>query len=64
MFHAGKIGKDGEWVRKIMENAGVDTTYIQVAEKEVHIMTMQTCIFFYAYQHLCATSSVLRELRG
>ncbi|KAK3822208.1 MAG: Ribokinase [Linnemannia elongata] len=34
VFHAGKIGKDGEWVRKIMEDAGVDTTYIQVAEKE------------------------------
>ncbi|KAH7030389.1 Ribokinase [Linnemannia elongata] len=34
VFHAGKIGRDGEWVRKIMENAGVDTTYIQVAEKE------------------------------
>ncbi|KAF9084517.1 hypothetical protein BGX23_010437 [Mortierella sp. AD031] len=34
VFHAGKIGKDGEWVRKIMEDAGVDTTYIQVAKKE------------------------------
>ncbi|KAF9542701.1 hypothetical protein EC957_001756 [Mortierella hygrophila] len=34
VFHAGKIGKDGEWVRKIMEDAGVNTTYIQVAEKE------------------------------
>ncbi|KAG0374850.1 hypothetical protein BGX24_009847 [Mortierella sp. AD032] len=34
VFHAGKIGKDGEWVRKIMEDAGVDTTYIHVAEKE------------------------------
>ncbi|KAG0272475.1 hypothetical protein BGZ95_011788 [Linnemannia exigua] len=34
VFHAGKIGKDGEWVRKIMEDAGVDTTYIHVSEKE------------------------------
>ncbi|KAG0207062.1 hypothetical protein BGX28_001605 [Mortierella sp. GBA30] len=34
VFHAGKIGKDGEWVRKIMEEAGVDTSYIKVAPKE------------------------------
>ncbi|KAI1301146.1 hypothetical protein EDD11_005794 [Mortierella claussenii] len=34
VYHAGKIGKDGEWVRKIMEKAGVDTTYIKVADKE------------------------------
>ncbi|KAF9171860.1 hypothetical protein BGX20_006793 [Mortierella sp. AD010] len=34
VFHAGKIGKDGEWVRKIMEGAGVDTSYIKVSEKE------------------------------
>lgn len=35
VYHAGKIGKDGEWVRKIMEDAGVDTSYIKVAPKEV-----------------------------
>ncbi|KAF9104295.1 hypothetical protein BGX27_010146 [Mortierella sp. AM989] len=34
VYHAGKIGKDGEWVRTIMEKAGVDTTYIKVSEKE------------------------------
>ncbi|KAG0346432.1 hypothetical protein BG004_001746 [Podila humilis] len=34
VYHAGKIGKDGEWVRKIMEDAGVDTTYVKVSEKE------------------------------
>ncbi|KAF9958377.1 hypothetical protein BGZ72_000443 [Mortierella alpina] len=34
VYHAGKIGKDGEWVRKIMEDAGVDTSYIKVAPKE------------------------------
>jgi hypothetical protein len=48
VFHAGKIGKDGEWVRKIMEDAGVDTTYIQVAEKEVHIL--DTLHFFPHHQ--------------
>ncbi|KAF9915343.1 hypothetical protein BX616_006366 [Lobosporangium transversale] len=35
VYHAGKIGKDGEWVRTIMEKAGVDTKYIMVSEKEV-----------------------------
>ncbi|KAF8978838.1 hypothetical protein BGZ46_006100 [Entomortierella lignicola] len=34
VYHAGKIGKDGEWVRSIMEKAGVDTSYIKVSEKE------------------------------
>jgi len=35
VYHAGKIGKDGEWVRKIMQDSGVDTSYIKVSEKEV-----------------------------
>ncbi|KAG0094730.1 hypothetical protein BGZ93_006824 [Podila epicladia] len=34
VYHAGKIGKDGEWVRKIMQDSGVDTSYIKVSEKE------------------------------
>ncbi|KAF9965904.1 hypothetical protein BGZ70_003858, partial [Mortierella alpina] len=34
VYHAGKVGKDGEWVRTIMEDAGVDTSYIKVAPKE------------------------------
>ncbi|KAF9193691.1 hypothetical protein BGZ50_007267 [Haplosporangium sp. Z 11] len=34
VYHAGKIGKDGEWVRKIMGNAGVDTSYIKVSPNE------------------------------
>ena len=62
VFHAGKIGKDGEWVRKIMEDAGVDTTYIQVAEKEVHIMTMQTCVFSCLPTSMCNVNH-LQELR-
>lgn len=37
VYHAGKIGKDGEWVRKIMQDSGVDTSYIKVSEKEVKI---------------------------
>lgn len=37
MYHAGKIGKDGEWVRKIMQDSGVDTSYIKVSEKEVKV---------------------------
>ncbi|KAI8595257.1 Ribokinase [Dissophora ornata] len=34
VYHAGKIGKDGEWVAKTMQQAGVDTTFVKVAEKE------------------------------
>ncbi|KAF9316384.1 hypothetical protein BG003_002020 [Podila horticola] len=34
VYHAGKIGKDGEWVRKIMQDSGVDTSYIKISEKE------------------------------
>ncbi|KAF9928369.1 hypothetical protein FBU30_002407 [Linnemannia zychae] len=34
VFHAGKIGKDGEWVLRIMQNAGVDTSYINVDDKQ------------------------------
>ncbi|KAF8952304.1 Cell death protease [Haplosporangium bisporale] len=34
VYHAGKIGKDGEWVRKIMQDSGVDTSYVKVSEKE------------------------------
>jgi len=35
VYHAGKIGKDGEWVLDIMKNAGVDTSYTKVSKTEV-----------------------------
>ncbi|KAG0289305.1 hypothetical protein BGZ98_003908, partial [Dissophora globulifera] len=34
VYHAGKVGKDGEWVTDLMQKAGVDTTYVKVADKE------------------------------
>ncbi|KAK3828432.1 MAG: Ribokinase-like protein [Benniella sp.] len=34
VYHAGKIGKDGEWVLDIMKNAGVDTSYTKVSKTE------------------------------
>jgi ribokinase len=35
VYHAGKIGKDGEWVLEIMKGAGVDTSYTTISKTEV-----------------------------
>ncbi|KAG0256014.1 hypothetical protein DFQ27_005958, partial [Actinomortierella ambigua] len=34
VFHAGKIGGDGVWIKELMDQAGVDTTYIKVSSRE------------------------------
>ncbi|KAG0223904.1 hypothetical protein BGX31_008290 [Mortierella sp. GBA43] len=34
VYHAGKIGKDGEWVLVIMKGAGVDTSYTTISKTE------------------------------
>ncbi|KAG0239305.1 hypothetical protein BGW41_007790 [Actinomortierella wolfii] len=34
VFHAGKIGADGVWVKELMAHAGVDTTFIKVSSRE------------------------------
>ncbi|KAF9970308.1 hypothetical protein BGZ73_007006 [Actinomortierella ambigua] len=34
VFHAGKIGGDGVWIKELMEQAGVDTTYVKVSTHE------------------------------
>ncbi|KAF9939818.1 hypothetical protein BGZ65_009350, partial [Modicella reniformis] len=34
VYHAGKIGRDGEWILEIMRNAGVDTSYTKVSKSE------------------------------
>ncbi|KAF9428125.1 hypothetical protein BGZ76_002055 [Entomortierella beljakovae] len=34
VYHAGKIGKDGEWVKNLMEKAGVNTSHIKISEKD------------------------------
>lgn len=33
VFHAGCIGGDGEFLREIMQNSGVDTSYLKITDK-------------------------------
>lgn len=53
MYHAGKIGKDGEWVLDIMKNAGVDTSYTKVSKTEVKKKKKKTGLVQFEPYSLC-----------
>lgn len=41
VFHAGKIGQDGEWLVQLMKQNGVDTRLVEVSEKETGSAVIQ-----------------------
>lgn len=41
VWHAGKTGRDGEWLIRLMEEAGVDTRFVAVSEAETGSAVIQ-----------------------
>lgn len=38
IWHAGKIGRDGEWIKKYMNNHGVRVDHIIISEDQVRLI--------------------------
>lgn len=70
VYHAGKIGRDGEWLKKQLKRSGVDTSLVEVADVPTGHAIIQVnsdgenCIVLYGGANRCMVDSdVLRLMQ-
>ena len=70
VYHAGKIGTDGEWLKKRLQCSGVDTSLVEIADVPTGHAIIQVnsegenCIVLYGGANRCMTDSdVLRVMK-
>lgn len=68
VYHAGCIGEDGEFLRKMLEEANVDTTYLKTVDTKTGCALIQVeesgenCIVVSAGANHCITQTMVDEV--
>jgi len=68
VYHAGRIGRDGKWLRKRLESSGVNTKFVEVADVPSGHAIIQVnnegenCIVLYGGANQCMTDSYVLQV--